>query len=65
MLIKIHQVISKTGKSRSQIYAQVRQGTFPAPIKLSERSSAWVAAEVDEWIASRIAASRKQEREVA
>lgn len=65
MLIKIHQVIARTGKSRSQIYAQVRQGTFPAPIKLSERSSAWVAAEVDEWIAARIAASRKQEREVA
>jgi prophage regulatory protein len=33
-------------------------GTFPKPIKLSERAVAWVDHEVQEWLESRISASR-------
>ena len=53
-LIKLNTVICVTGLSRSHIYALGQQGGFPKPIKLSERSSAWVEAEVQEWINSRI-----------
>lgn len=53
-LIKLNTVISVTGLSRSHIYALGQQGCFPKPIKLSERSSAWIEAEVQEWIDSRI-----------
>lgn len=53
-LIKLNTVISVTGLSRSHIYALGQQGSFPKPIKLSERSSAWIEAEVQEWIDSRI-----------
>lgn len=35
-------------------------GKFPAPVQLGEHAIAWVAAEIDEWIAQRIA-----ERQVA
>lgn len=53
-LIKLKEVIALTGVSRSQIYALAQQGKFPRPVKLTERSSAWVASEVQEWIESRI-----------
>lgn len=54
-LIRIGEVLAKTGISRSYCYAMANQGKFPAPVKLSERSSAWVESEVDSWIAMRIA----------
>lgn len=46
--------MQRTGLSRSHIYALAQQGKFPKPTKLSERSSAWVESEVQEWIESRI-----------
>ncbi len=54
-LLKLKTVMDMTGVSRSYIYALAQQGAFPKPVKLTERSSAWVAAEVEEWIESRIA----------
>ena len=54
-LIKLKEVLAITGLSRSYVYALAQQDLFPKPVKLTERSSAWVAAEVEEWIESRIA----------
>ncbi|MEE2749373.1 MAG: AlpA family phage regulatory protein [Pseudomonadota bacterium] len=36
----------------------IHEGTFPAPVKLGARASAWIESEINEWIESRIAASR-------
>lgn len=58
MLIRIKQVIHKTGKSRSSIYAAIKEGTFPAPISLGPRSVGWIEAEINAWIESRITESR-------
>lgn len=38
------------------MYALIQKGEFPKPIKLSERSSAWLESEVQAWIDARIAA---------
>jgi len=54
-LLRIADVRRLTGLSDSAIYRGVQRGTFPRPLKLSERSSAWVEAEVHEWISARIA----------
>lgn len=53
---KLSQVLAKTGLSKSHLYALAQKGEFPKPIKLSERSSAWVESEVQDWIEARIAA---------
>jgi len=58
--LKLHGVTAKTGLSRSHLYALAKAGQFPKPVKLSERSSAWVESEVNEWIEDRIA-ERDQE----
>ena len=53
-LIKLKRVLVVTGLSRSYVYALAQQGLFPKPVKLTERSSAWVESEVQGWIDTRI-----------
>lgn len=55
-LQKLPDVLAKTGLSRAHLYALAQKGAFPKPVKLSERSSAWVESEVQDWINERIAA---------
>jgi prophage regulatory protein len=54
--VRLNVVKSRTGLSRSTLYAYVRDGRFPAPVAISKRCVAWVEAEIDRWIADRIAA---------
>lgn len=42
-----------TGLGRSAIYAQVAQGVFPAPVRLTAKSVAWRSDEVQAWVDSR------------
>jgi prophage regulatory protein len=58
-LIRLEAVKARTGLSRSTLYAYMREGRFPQPVAISERCVAWIEAEIDAWIAERIAASRK------
>ena len=55
-LLKLKDVIELSGLSRSSVYALAQHNKFPKPLKLSERSSAWVEDEIKKWIAERIKA---------
>lgn len=57
-LLRLPQVIERTGYARASIFAAVKRGDFPKPIKLGPRAIAWPSDEVDAWVAARIAASR-------
>lgn len=57
-LLKAKEVATKTSVSVPQIHRLVRLGRFPAPIKVSEARSAWVEAEINEWISSIITENR-------
>jgi prophage regulatory protein len=46
-------VCAVTGKSRVQLWRDVRSGRFPAPIELGVNSLAWLRSEVEDWKASR------------
>lgn len=50
-LLRLPEVSAKTGLPRSTIYRKAAEGTFPRIRKLGERTSAFVEAEVDAWIA--------------
>lgn len=54
-LERLPQVESRTGLSRSEIYRRAAARTFPAPIKIGRRASAWSVREIDAWIADRVA----------
>lgn len=45
-------------KSRSKLYEMIRQGKFPAPVKLGARTSRWPRAVVEEWIAQQISTAK-------
>jgi len=49
-LIRIKDVMNKTGIARSTVWYMVKKGTFPAPRKVSPRVTVWVESEIDEFI---------------
>jgi prophage regulatory protein len=52
-VLRLPQVKQKIGKSRSAIYHDISQGTFPKPIRLGARSVGWLESEVEAWIQSK------------
>ena len=50
--LKLPQVISITGLSRSSIYLAISENRFPPQIPLGARSVVWVEAEIQEWMQS-------------
>lgn len=52
-------VMKKIGYGRSTLYQLVKDGRFPAPIKLGARAVAWSSLEVEKWMAERMVASGK------
>ena len=55
VLLRLPQVKAQTGLSRSELYRRIALGSFPAPIKIGARASAWSSVEIERWIAERIA----------
>lgn len=53
-LIRIKDVMDRTGLARSTIYKYISEGKFPKPIKLGSRAVAWVETEIDGWIQASI-----------
>jgi prophage regulatory protein len=58
-LVRFPEVINRTAKSRSRIYAEIELGIFPRPIKLGPKSIAWLESEIDEYINNLIAHRNK------
>jgi prophage regulatory protein len=59
VLLRLPEVCRRTGRKRSALYEAIAAGTFPAPVKLGERASAWPEHEITAWIAERIAARER------
>jgi prophage regulatory protein len=49
-LIKLSEVVSVTGLSRSRIYQLINEGRFPENVPLGGRAVAWVESEVQRWV---------------
>ena len=58
-LLRRRQVEGLVGLRRSAIYAAMAAGRFPRPIHLGPHAVAWLAIEIDAWVAERVAASRQ------
>ena len=63
-LIRLPEVLSRTGYGRTSIYRKMEDGSFPRSVKLGgpleapnafdSRAIAWIEDEVEQWIESRI-----------
>lgn len=58
---RLPQLKARLGVSGSSIWAWVKKGTFPAPIKLAENTTAWHILDIEKWELSRITANHKNE----
>lgn len=68
-IIRRKQLEARTGLSRSTIYAKMRVNpkrpsdfdpTFPKPISMGAKAVGWIEAEVEAWLAARVAVSREK-----
>jgi prophage regulatory protein len=50
-------VEERVGLSRATIYAKMADGSFPKPIRLSERAVGWKSDDIDAWLEARPMAS--------
>ena len=57
-LLRLPQVQSATGLSKSTIYARISEGTFPKQIPIGPRLVVWVESDIQNWIAEQVAAAR-------
>ena len=56
--LRLPELKSVTGLSKSSLYALIRAKSFPSPVQLGPRTVAWVRSEVRQWAAERISKSR-------
>jgi prophage regulatory protein len=58
-LIRLREVERRTAITRSEIYARMRQGVFPRPVRIGLRAVAWVEEEIDAYVTEKINTTRK------
>jgi prophage regulatory protein len=46
-LLRVKSVQDLTGLGKSSLYASMRDGLFPNPVKIGKRAVAWKASDVD------------------
>lgn len=57
-VLKLKEVMERTKRSRSSIYADIQLGAFPPPIALGRRAVGWLDSDITAWIESRPKARR-------
>lgn len=57
-ILRLPNVLDRTGLSRSTVYQRVSEGRFPKPVSLGARAVGWVESDIEEWIGKQIEGSR-------
>ncbi len=53
-LIRLAEVLNKTGLSKSHLYRLMKEGDFPSSTGLGLRARAWSELEVNQWIEQKL-----------
>lgn len=51
-LVRLPEILRRTGLSRTTIWRRVAKGTFPASFPISENAVAWRESELLDWMAN-------------
>ena len=54
-VLRLPDVMRRTGKRRTSLLQAIQRGQFPRPIRIGARAIGFVEAEVEDWIDTRIA----------
>lgn len=52
-VLRIREVVKKTGLPESTIYDFIAIESFPAPIPIGKRAVGWLESEINQWIQER------------
>jgi len=58
-ILRLPEVIQKTGLSKSSIYSFMANGEFVDKISIGSRAVGFLEEDIEQWISERIAASKK------
>ena len=58
-IIRLPEVMDRTGLGRSTVYLMISNKLFPKPIPLSARSVGWIEKDIDNWIEQKILKAKK------
>ncbi|WP_299015137.1 AlpA family phage regulatory protein [uncultured Caulobacter sp.] len=50
-IVRLKTVLARTGLSRSTLYRKIREGTFPAQVRISIHGAGWRESALNRWIA--------------
>jgi prophage regulatory protein len=60
MILRLPAVKVRTGLSRSAIYLQISEGTFPKQISLGAKAIGWLESDVENWVCQKVELSRSE-----
>lgn len=49
-LLRLREVIAKTGMGKSTIYRKIAQGLFPTPVSVGGQSVRWRESDIKNWM---------------
>lgn len=52
-IIRLAAVCHRIKLSKTTVYQKIKNGEFPAPVKLGQRAIGFLVADVEKWITSR------------
>jgi prophage regulatory protein len=52
--MRLPTVKGRVGMGRTTIYEKIKEGSFPKPVSIGDRSVAWDSFEIDKWIEQKI-----------
>lgn len=52
-ILRIREVVNRTGLSRPTVYRLVQSGSFRRQVQLSPQCVGWKESEIDDWIEAR------------
>ena len=52
-IMRLPEIRSTVGLSKSQIHLMIRAGEFPRPLQLGRRAVGWRESQITEWLESR------------
>ncbi|RUX28241.1 AlpA family transcriptional regulator [Mesorhizobium sp. M7A.F.Ca.US.011.01.1.1] len=54
-IVRLKELVFRSGLGRSSIYEMVSTGDFPAPVQIGERAIGWIESEFETWLNAKTA----------
>jgi len=58
LILRLPEVKSRTGLSRSSIYLRIKNKSFPNQISLGGRAVGWLEEDINDWLTQKVEESR-------